>query len=647
MESSWQLVCEWIEKGLTVADAQNEAVDLSSQLANLPAAPGVYVFWAAHRKALYIGKARSLKQRVRSYFQASSTDQRAFIAHLGNELDRLETIVVSNEKEAALLENQLIKELRPRYNIKLRDDKEYLSLRLDPSEPWPRLRPVRKPRDDGARYFGPYPSATVARQTLKVVNRHFRLRTCSDREFASRKRPCLQYQIKRCPAPCVLPIDKPQYDEQIQAVSLFLAGRYHQLEQQLQARMRQAALQQRYEEAAQHRDQLKAVEAAHQHQTVALEKPVDYDVVGYFRQGTLVQITLLWVRSGKVVAVRHYDLDDVYAPDDAVIADFLRETYAQYTEGPQEILLPRAIEAMDGLGVLLSRRTLPSGGLDSPAGRRVKITAPRRGPKAELLRLAMENAAHAFAEKARAQAQRQGEIAAIARLLRLRQLPKRIECIDISHMAGESAAAAIVALDSGDYDRQRYRHFRLKTAVGGDDYGAMREVLSRRFSRALSQPQRWSLPQLLVVDGGPSQLRMALDAARDCRVEEQTGQSLDIVALAKERDLLSGRHVVERLYLPGQKNPVAVDSHPALRLLQKARDEAHRAANALRTQGQRKVRRGSALESVPGLGPKSARKLLKHFGSLQAVLRATPQELHALGLRQAQIAALSQGTRGS
>ena len=600
---------------------------IRAKLETLPPSPGVYLFRGHEGAVLYVGKARSLRSRVRSYFQPGSSDVRAFIARLEHELGDIETFVAGTEKEAALLENQLIKEHQPRYNVKLRDDKEFLSLRLDPTAKWPRLEVVRRPRQDRARYFGPYHSASAARQTLRLVNRHFQLRTCTDAELRSRTRPCLQYQIKRCPAPCVFDVSRDRYGEQVEGVSLFLQGRHDELVEQLEAKMRVAARELEYELAALYRDQLRAVERVREDQRVAVVQNVDQDVVGFYRQADQAEVAVLEVRRGRLVGVRTFGLKDLSLPDDELVASFVAQYYAAGAPSPDELLLARAIEAMDGLAELLSE------------GRstKTKVLAPQRGARAKLLKMATENAEHAYREKRRAEEDVDARLAQVQERLRLPEPPHRIECIDISHTGGEETVAAIVALRDGAPDRKRYRSFHVKTVSGGDDYGAMHEVLSRRLRRGRERQAGWELPDLLVVDGGKGQLGVALAALRDLRVE-----NLPVVALAKEKETPLGDKRVDRVYLPGQKNAIPIHGTPALAMLALARDEAHRASNALRTKLGKKRRFTSGLDAVPGVGPKTRARLLRELGSLDAIRSASLEELVQAGATQRQARAVQE-----
>ena len=615
--------------------------EVLAKLDSLPLTPGCYLFKDQSGNVVYIGKAKSLRSRVRSYFQAGSSDTRFFIPLLRDIIGDLETKVVGSEKEAAILENALIKEHRPRFNVKLRDDKEFLSLRLDKTADWPRLEVVRKPDDDGARYFGPYPSATNARRTLHLVNKHFQLRTCSDAELATRKRPCLQYQIKRCPAPCVYEVPKGDYAVQVGTVSMFLDGRHDELTRQLEERMRHAATSLRFEVAAMLRDQLRAVAAVQESQRLVGEPGANQDVVGLYREGDQVEIAVLFVRNGRIRDTCTFSLSKVALPDEDVIGDFLRQLYEDAAASgealPDEILLPATPEAIDGSADWLSER----------AGHRVAVHQPQRGKKTHLVALANDNAAHAFGEKRRQEHDLVARLTDVQERLRLPSLPRRIECVDISHLGGNDTVGAVVALTDGKPDKARYRVFHVRTVEGGDDYGAMREVLSRRFRRGLTakdkkvdeagdgaapsseiaeERSKWDLPDLFVVDGGRGQLGVALAAAADLGL---TG--LPIVGLAKERENAAGEAIVDRVYLPGQKNGILLRRESAaLYFLAQARDEAHRFSNRARERLGKKARLGSELESIPGIGKGSARALHTAFGSLKAILRVADAEIDRL-----------------
>lgn len=622
-------------KALEPEDERAREALLESKLESLPVSPGCYVFIGAEREVLYVGKAKSLRSRVRSYFQASGSDERYFIPLLRRIVTDLETVVTSTEKEAAVLENELVKRHQPRFNVKLRDDKDFLCLRLDERAAWPRLDTVRRPTPDGARYFGPYHSATSARRTLHLVNKHFQLRTCSDADFASRKRPCLQHQIKRCPAPCVYEVDPSVYGVQVKAVSLFLEGRHDELSSELETRMREASIAMEFERAAIYRDQIHAVLAIRENQRVVAVSDVDQDVIGIYREGSVVEVEVLFVRAGRVSETASFSLRKMELPDEEVLAGFLSERYAGDDHGPipDELLVPILPDGVEGFAELLSERR----------GRKVNVFVPQRGPKKKLLDMARDNARHAFSEKQRAADDLEARLEEVRERLRLPAVPRRIECCDISHLGGADTVGSIVSFYNGKPDRKRYRSFNVKSVSGGDDYGAMYEVLARRFKRAReAEPGDWELPDLFVVDGGRGQLAVALSAARDMGVHD-----LPIVGLAKERESTTGEKLVDRVYLPGQKNGIPLrTSSSALFFLAAARDEAHRFANHLRKRLGKKARFQSGLDDIPGVGPKTKVALLKHFGSIDAIRDATDDVLLAVkGIRASHVAALRAALR--
>ena len=629
------------------ASEKSPALDFEPKLAALPAAPGCYVFRDASGEALYVGKAKSLRSRVRSYFQEAGSDTRAFIPFLRKELADFETIVTATEKEAAILENSLIKERKPRYNVKLRDDKEYLSIRLSTAHAWPRLELVRRPTSDGARYFGPYHSATAARRTLHLVERHWKLRTCSDRDLASRKRPCLKFQIKRCDAPCVYPVNRELYAEQVRSVALFLEGRHDELGAVLEARMKSASEALEFELAASYRDQLAAVELVREAQRVVSVGDCDQDVLGMYREGDLVELVLLVVRSGRVVDTATFSNRRVEVPDDEVVANFLREHYGEGKSGeahiPDEVIVPVLPDGAEGVAEWLGERRVALAPVGARRPGAVEIVPAQRGTRRKLLDLARENARHAFEEKRRAETDVDERLARVQDRLRLPTLPRRIECVDISHLGGEDTVGAVVSLENGKPDKKRYRTYNVKTTSGGDDYGALREVLDRRFRRGrdartqdvddvLAEPTvksedpDWQLPDLFVVDGGRGQLGVALAAAHDLGLHE-----LSIVGLAKERESVLGEKFVDRVYLPGQKNPIPLRPNSAeLFLLAMARDEAHRFANRGRKQTGKRRRFESELDQVPGIGKKTQKSLLSTLGSVEALKTATDAQILAV-----------------
>ena len=623
-------------------------VAVTEKLASLPAQPGVYLFRDRSGVVLYVGKAKSLRSRVRSYFQTGQSDSRYFIPLLQTTIGNLETIVTGTEKEATILENTLIKEHHPRYNVKLRDDKEYLSLRLGVDHLWPRLDVVRNPAKDGARYFGPYHSATAARRTLHLTNKHFQLRTCSDLELKQRKRPCLQHQIKRCPAPCVYDVDKAWYVEQVRSVAMFLENRHDELFHEIANKMEESARTMRFELAAVYRDQLRAIDSIRESQRVVSPDGGDRDVLGFYREEDLVELALLYIRAGKLADVATFSVKGAEIPDDEIVAAFLAQHYghsasaeedpdAPFVPVPEEIVVPCLPEGHVGIAEWLGEK----------AQHKILLIFPKRGPRVDLLALANDNARHAFLEKRRTSDDVQERLAQLQERLRLPTIPRRIECCDISHLGGGDTVGAIVAMTDGLPDKKRYRTFNVRgvnadgtsaegRGLSGDDYGAMYEVLARRFRRATEELE-WDLPDLFVVDGGRGQLAVALAAAHDLGLH-----ALPIVALAKEKESALGEALVDRVYLPGQKNPIPLKTHSAsLFFLARVRDEAHRFSNFARKRLGKARRMHSALDDIRGIGPVTKKALLKTLGSLAAIQRADDATLLGVaGVTRRHVAAL-------
>ncbi|MSP61142.1 MAG: excinuclease ABC subunit UvrC [Myxococcales bacterium] len=614
-------------------------------LDRIPQGPGVYLMKDRKGRIIYIGKAQSLKNRVRSYFTRSG-DTRAFVALLGRLLGDIETVVTNNEKEALLLENNLIKQHQPRFNVNLRDDKNYLVLRLavshgapraarvmegrNPAARYPRLEVVRRIGSDGARYFGPYHSATSCRQTLQVVNRHFKLRTCTDQVLANRKRPCLQYQIKRCDAPCVFPVEPAAYAEQVRDVALFLEGKDQELTLRLRERMKEAAGRLEFEAAASVRDQLRSLERTLEEQRVVSEDQRDQDVIGYHRDGTAVEIAVLHIRGGKLLGRRTFSFSGQEFPDEEILSSFVSLYYDLGSFVPDEVLLPLEIEdrAVKEEWLRERRGQAPATGRGGSQSK-VEVLVPKRGPRAQLVTLATRNAESSYVsrrDRTRDVAEGLGKLRA---RLGLKRDPKRIECFDISHIQGSSTVASMVVFLDGEPAKSEYRHFKVKSATN-DDFASMYEVLSRRFRRSQKEEgARWPLPDLLVIDGGKGQLATALAALGDVGIDTGT-DGIDVVGLAKEREDQSGATEPDRVFLPRVKDPIRLRAHTAeLFVLARIRDEAHRFAVTFHKSLRRRRTLRSALEDVPGVGPKRQRELLRRFGSLKKVREATVDELAA------------------
>jgi excinuclease ABC subunit C len=603
---------------------------LPDLLERLPHQPGVYLLKDAQGTVIYVGKAKSLFSRVRSYFSRAGGDGRAFVPLLGELCADVETIVTHNEKEALLVENTLIKKHHPRFNVKLRDDKNFLCLRLDTRVPYPRLELTRRIKEDGARYFGPYHSATDARQTLRIVNRYFQLRTCSDRAMQKRKRACLQCQIKRCLAPCVCEVDPQVYAQQVEDVTLFLRGRHAQLLDDLERRMREAAAALDYETAARIRDQIAAVRSSLQSQQAVSRELGDQDVLGFYREGDRVEVVVLEVRGGKLGGRRPFALEEQELPDDELLSEFVSRYYdrgARAVFVPRQILVPLAFEDL----------AVKKQWLSDLRGGAVEILRPQRGEKRRLLELAERNAQSSFVSRRQQTADALEALGKLQRRLRLGQLPRRIECFDISSHQGTEVVGSMAVLVDGAPHRASYRRFKV-SSTPRDDFAAMYEVLSRRLRRARLPEEdgsgKWKLPDLLVIDGGRQHLSMALLALRDAGLTEGAG-GLDVVALAKERpDGTAGPATEERpdrVFLPHVKDPIRLRPNTTeLFLLSRVRDEAHRFAIGYhrKLRHQRTLR--SALDDIPGIGPGRRKALLRGLGSLKGVREASVEELAAV-----------------
>lgn len=590
-------------------------VELEERLAQLPHQPGVYLMKDRSGRVIYVGKAVNLSNRVRSYFNPGSSDTRAFVALLDRLLGSLETVVVTSEKEALLLENELIKKHRPRFNVQWRDDKNFLCLRLANEHRYPRLEMVRRPKRDGARYFGPYASASSIRETVRVVNRFFQLRTCSDHVLESRKRPCLLHQIGRCPAPCVKPIPPEDYQRNVEAVGLFLEGRSEPLIETLRSRMKTVAAKLEFEEAARLRDQVIAIQRSVEKQAIATTESIDQDIFGLFREGDRITIFSLFVRGGRITGGQPHHFQSEF-PDDELVTSFVNQYYADDAFVPKEVLLPGSPNEPEALAELLSERK----------GEKVRVLVPQRGEKTELVKLASKNAERAFSERKRGRDEVEQTLERLKERLHLSKLPHRMECFDISHFQGSALVASQVSALDTEPDPSRYRHYKLKTVEGNDDFASMHEILTRRFKRGLEEGD---LPDLIVIDGGKGQLAAAMAAMKDVGVE-----GVDMVGLAKSRDLDSVNADVqqdrspERVFLVGRKDPIVLpQTSPELFALTRLRDEAHRFAITFQRKLNRKRGLSSALDQVPGVGEARRTALLRHFGSLKRVREASIEEI--------------------
>ena len=590
---------------------------LEERLAAVPPRPGVYLLKDRHGKVIYIGKATNLRSRVRSYLRGG--DERSQVRFLVDRLAEFETLVTASDKEALILENNLIKQYRPRYNIRLKDDKSYVSVKVTVQDPWPRVLVTRKIVKDGSRYFGPFASASAVRETLDTIRKVFPLRTCSDPVFKNRSRPCIEYQIKRCLGPCVLPVDRAVYEEHLRQAMLLLEGRNRDVVSALRRRMEEAAQGERFEEAARVRDQLRAIEKTQEPQQVVEHWGANQDVFGLYREGGSIEVQVLFVRDGKLVSNQTYAFDDWEFPDAEVLEEVLTQFYqATERDVPDEILLPTPISDAEVRAEYLSERR----------GKRVALLFPQRGDKLRLVEMARDNARQSFAERRDATKQGERMAAELQARLRLANAPKRIECLDIATLQGGETVGAIVAFDEGAPHKDGYRRYRIRTVEGTDDFAAVAEVLRRRFRDAR---ERSGLPDLLVIDGGLGQLGAARAVFAELGLTD-----LEVVGLAKERverDPTASelRRRPERVFLPGRKNPVVLKPNSsALFLLQRVRDEAHRFVNLYHRKLRARARLRSRLDAIAGVGPRRRRALLRRFGSLRRIGEASAEELAAV-----------------
>ena len=586
-------------------------------LERLPESPGVYIMKNRAGEIVYIGKSINLKARVRSYF--SGGDSRAFVQRLDKILGDIEAILTRTEAEALILENNLIKAHKPRFNVMLRDDKNYLSLRIDPKSHWPRVEVTRHRRHqkrDTGRTFGPYHSSRAIRQTLLLLGRHFMLRTCPDHVLRNRSRPCLQYQIKRCPAPCVFEVDRAAYDEHVQETVLFLEGKTAELSARLSDKMIAASEAMEYEVAARFRDQLKAIDTVMEPQEAETHQAIDQDAFGHYREGDRLTLQVLYVRGGRLEGTRVFSFKDHDVPNEEVYSSLLNLYYQAGNVIPHEVLLPVEIEDADALAQVLA----------SLRGTKVLVHTPQRGRKKELVESAIRNAQHTFKSQQVGSEQTSDLLEKLQKRLKLTNWPERIECFDISNFQGAHMVGSMVVFEGGQAAKKEYRHFKIKRTRTQDDFASMYEVLDRRFKRTLEGD--WPKPDLVVVDGGKGQLGQAVTILNDLGIHD-----VDVVSLAKSRvepDMTSSQvsRSPERVFLPNRKNPVVLRQNSAeLFLLQRLRDEAHRFAITFHRQQRRKATLKSALDDIPGIGTKKKKALLDHFGAVQKIRDASLDQL--------------------
>ena len=588
--------------------------EIDRKLDAIPPEPGVYLLKDKAGKVLYVGKAKSLRSRVRAYFRAGG-DERFQVRFLMRRVRAFDTLVTRSEKEALILENNLIKQYKPRYNIRLKDDKSYLSAKVT-SHALPRIMVTRKIVKDGGKYFGPFGSADGLRETIDVIRKVFPLRTCSDAVFKNRARPCLEYQIKRCLGPCCLPVDRDEYQSHLHAATMLLEGKNLELLREMRDRMKAHADRLEFEEAARMRDRVRAIEKTVERQTVLHHWGIDQDVFGLYREGGFIEAIVLMVRGGKLTSTHSWDFQDLEFADQDVLADLLTQYYSGVRNIPDEVIVPVALEDADVRAELLTEKR----------DKKVEFLVPQRGDKLRLLEMAMENARQSFASRRDNELTREKMLDDLRTKLHLKNTPKRMECYDISNLHGTMVVGSQVTFDEGEPRKDLYRRYRIRSFEGQDDFASMYEVLKRRLTRAVAENE---FPDLWVIDGGKGQLNVAVEVLREFNLLDQ----IDVVSLAKQHVLNDGREQTvvkseERVFIPNRKDPIVLPKNStALFLLVRIRDEAHRFAITYNRELRKRARLRSAIDDIEGIGPVKRRVLLRHFGSLRRIREATVDDI--------------------
>jgi excinuclease ABC subunit C len=584
---------------------------LDSKLAHLPDQPGVYLFKDRSGDVLYIGKAARLADRVRSYF-LKGTDHTPKTALLVSQIADLETMVTRSELEALILESNLVKRHRPRFNVVLRDDKQYPYLRLPVKDRFPRLSIVRRVQKDGALYYGPYTPAGALRETLKVIKKVFPLATCTIDIDGKAERACIEFEIKRCMAPCTGQQSQEDYHRIVRQVRQFLEGHDRELVGELRSQMDAAAAHEEFEEAARLRDRIFKIERTLERQRITQTASIDQDVIGVARHGTSVDLQLLFVRGGLLIGRRDFFwLESADATDEELVRSAVEQFYNKEGQPPRELLIPVDIPDADLLAHWLSDKR----------GETVRVLAPERGTKHQLVLLAEENAAAALADHLRNEELDRQAGEELQRVLRLETAPRRIEGFDISNTMGNQSVASMVVWEDGRMKKSDYRRFKIATVQGANDFASMHEVVTRRYGGM----EDLARPDLVLIDGGLGQLASARAA-----LQEAGHPGLAVIGLAKakgEKD--------ERVYVPGRKNPIVLRANsPATHLLQRIRDEAHRFAVTFHRKLRGKTLVTSQLDQIIGIGSITRTKLLKRFGSLANVAEASEEALREAGLSE-------------
>jgi excinuclease ABC subunit C len=581
---------------------------ISEQLKGLPSSPGVYIFKDAEGNILYVGKASSLRQRVSSYFGAGPLTPK--IRRLASQIGDLDYFVTASEQEALILELNLIKQHRPRYNVRLKDDKTFPYLKINLSEDWPRVHITRSLKANGGRYFGPFASAKSIRQTLKLLKGIFPFRSCTRQITGQDPRPCLEYDIGHCLAPCIGRSSRAEYDEVIRQLILFMEGKQERVVRQLESRMNKAAEEMDFERAARLRDQIQAVEAVVEGQRIAARVKGEQDVIAFVGDRDQAYVQVFFIRNSKLIGRESFVLQGTrYEEPPKIMSSFIQQFYASAPHIPPLLLLQHPVEDRDTLQLWLADKR----------GAAVKIQVPQRGSKKQLVEIVAQNAKQGLEQlRIKQLASPKTLSAALAEIqkeLNLPHPPERIEGYDISDIQGAAAVGSMVVFDKGKPEPAHYRRFKIKTISGADDYAMLGEVLKRRFKRAEAASGTWAIkPNLVLIDGGKGQLNAAIAA-----MKEMGAGNIPAAGLAKQN---------EALFIPGKSKPIVLPpSSPGLQLLQRLRDEAHRFALGYHHRVRRKQTFASALDGVPGIGAKRKKALIRQFGSLKGIREATVEEL--------------------
>ena len=599
--------------------------NLREKLKHLPTDPGAYLMKDSHGEVIYVGKAASLRSRVRSYFQKGQAHDTKTLLMLAKVQD-VDWIVTDSEVEALMLECSLIKKYHPWYNVRLRDDKHYPYLCVTTSEPFPRVLVTRRVKADGNRYFGPFADSQAMRESLRMIRRIFKIRSCNKKLTGEeRDRPCLNFHMGQCDTPCSGRIGRKEYAALVHDTCLFLEGRQDSLVDRLRGEMIEASDQLEFERAARLRDQIEAMSKVIERQKAISTELVDQDVIAISANGNSAVVQLLFVRSGKLIGEEHFFLDGVSDETaETALGEFIKQYYRDATYIPREILVSHIPTDYDILREWLAVRR----------GTRVMLLQPQRGEKKRLVEMAAENAAQT-AERERSmetmsEDQAEADLEVLMETLELPELPKRIEAYDISNIQGQEAVGSMVVFEGGLPAKSHYRRFKIRVSGRPDDYGMMREVLMRRLAKAASGDKKFlPLPKLILVDGGRGQLNAALEAMANDQwsmVNEESGH--EPLAISHQPYVVSLAKRLEEVYTPASAEPLLLPREsPALKLLQRMRDEAHRFALAYHQNLRKKTMRKSVLDGIPGIGDSRRKALIRKFGSLAGVKRASLEEL--------------------